>query len=422
MSSILNHIMKESKSQFNHTVILNATNVGRRASGIANYTLSLLKEFSYIKTNIRFIVYLNKNSEERIREIHFPENFTIKWAPRLVSPDYNFKGHLLRLLYSNYLSLRYRKILIFNTSQMEAIFFRRNQVITIHDLIPLLFREHHKRQYYYFKYFIQFALRAANYVITPSTHSKELVQRFYGLPANRIRIIPHGIQNIDKDKSANSPEEKDVYILFIGRICPMKNVVSIIQAFNDIKHRIPHNLVIVGEGKDKLETEIKAGRLTKSEINNGRIIIKGYVSDDEIPGYYERASLFVFPSLYEGFGLPPLEAMSCGCPVVVSHTASLPEECGEAAYYVDPHSVKSIAQGMYEALTNPYLRQNLINKGFERAAIFNWKSSALEHLMIVQETLYGHREPLPFMTTKNLPVPEMTSLSSEPSGSFGTGN
>ena len=97
--------------------------------------------------------------------------------------------------------------------------------------------------------------------------------------------------------------------------------------------------------------------------------------------------MFIYPSLYEGFGLPPLEAMACGCPVVVSNVASLPEVCGDAAYYVDPYSVESIAEGIIKVLTDDSLKQSLIRKGLERAKLFSWEKSAQEHIQIFEEAL-----------------------------------
>src|SRR3989304_4477468 len=151
-------------------IIINATNIGQKLDGIGVYTLSLLRELSRLKTDINFIIFLNKNSEQYIRDIKFPENFSIKWAAHYISPDYGFKGHLLRLLFSNLLSFKYKKFLIFNTSQIEAMFFRSSQVITIHDLIPILFNENYKKQHYYYKYILKHALHAAKAIITDSNH------------------------------------------------------------------------------------------------------------------------------------------------------------------------------------------------------------------------------------------------------------
>ena len=118
-----------------------------------------------------------------------------------------------------------------------------------------------------------------------------------------------------------------------------------------------------------------------------RVVFLDYVPEKDLPHLYSEAAAFVFPSLYEGFGLPPLEAMACGCPVIVSNAASLPEVCGDAAYYVDPYDVESIAEGIYKVLMNEILRQDLIAKGLERVKLFSWEKAAKEHLKVFEEVL-----------------------------------
>ena len=113
-----------------------------------------------------------------------------------------------------------------------------------------------------------------------------------------------------------------------------------------------------------------------------RVEFTGYVDDDQLKQLYRKAKLFLFPSLYEGFGLPPLEAMACGCPVIVSKAASLPEICGDAAYYVNPYDVEDIAKGIYTVLTDEGLQKELIRKGLQRVKLFSWEKSARELINI----------------------------------------
>jgi glycosyltransferase involved in cell wall biosynthesis len=110
-------------------------------------------------------------------------------------------------------------------------------------------------------------------------------------------------------------------------------------------------------------------------------------NNDELAELYRSASLFVFPSFYEGFGFPPLEAMACGCPVVVSNTSSLPEVCGDAAYYIDPHNVESIANGILRVTEDENLRKKLIQKGLERVKLFTWETSAQKHREVFERAL-----------------------------------
>jgi glycosyltransferase involved in cell wall biosynthesis len=117
----------------------------------------------------------------------------------------------------------------------------------------------------------------------------------------------------------------------------------------------------------------------------GAVNYLGFVNNEELAGLYRKASCFVYPSLYEGFGLPPLEAMACGCPVVVSNVTSLPEVCGDAGFYVNPLDVESIAAGIEKVLRDGELRQSMIEKGLERAKLFSWEKAAKEHLKVFEE-------------------------------------
>lgn len=395
------------RKNHHRTIVINATNIGRTLNGIGVYALSLLKVLSAMQTDLGFIVYLNKNCKPHLRGINFPDNFNLRWVSRRLSPDYHFKANILRLLYANYLSIKHRRLLIFTTSQSEVCFFRSNQVITIHDVIPLLFREFHKKQYYFFRYVLKYALRTATCVITPSRHSQGLIKEMYQLPAEKIQVIPNGIQSGYKIAPESCMLKKDDFILYSGRISPMKNIAGIFKAFAHIKDKIPHKLVIVGEEKNEVEKEIHAGRLSREDVENERVIFKGHISNVELQTLMKRASLLIFPSLYEGFGLPPLEAMACGCPVVASNAASLPEVCGSAAYYIDPYRIESISDGMYRVLTNRRLRKYLIHKGFTRAKLYSWEASASGHLSVIYHALnippLHYSQPIPQL----IPVTEM---------------
>lgn len=354
-------------------IILNATNIGKQPDGIGLYTLSLLRELSKLDTNIKFTILLNKSSKQHIEGIAFPKNFSLSWINSRISPDFGFNSHLLRLIYSNLISLRHRKPLIFNTSQLEAMFFRSAQVITVHDVIPLLFKDSHKKQYLFYKYLLKYALYKANHIITPSEHTKEELVAIYGLPKDKISVIHNGIHDVYSKKVEHKVDvKKEKFILYAGRIAPSKNIDGLLKAFQLIKDEIDHQLVIAGRG----------GSI---HSDNAKVIFKGYVSDVELRHLYKTASLFVFPSFYEGFGFPPLEAMACGCPVVVSNVASLPEVCGDAAYYVNPYDIGDIAKGIKTVLNDKQLQESLIKKGLQRVKIFSWQKSAKKIVQLLKE-------------------------------------
>ncbi|MBN2157994.1 MAG: glycosyltransferase family 4 protein [Spirochaetes bacterium] len=174
------------------------------------------------------------------------------------------------------------------------------------------------------------------------------------------------------------------YILSVCTLEPRKNLKSLIEAYRLMQGRNDYQLVLVGMAgwiASDFFLEIES-----SDVSD-RIVITGYVDNSELAPIYTGASLFVFPSLYEGFGLPVLEAMQCGCPVITSNTSSLPEVAGDAAIMVDPEDVEGLAEAMEKVLRNPSLRKNLSKKGLERARLFSWEKSAralLHHLASLQ--------------------------------------
>ncbi|GMR25063.1 MAG: hypothetical protein BMS9Abin39_0339 [Ignavibacteria bacterium] len=387
-----------------NTVIINATNIGYKFHGIGVYSLNILKELTQLSTDLNFIIYLNKSCKPHIEGINFPDNFIVKWVSSIISPDKNFKGHILRLIYSNFLSIKHWKYLLFNTSQLEINFFRKNQVVTIHDVIPLLFKEYHRKQYPYFKIILTYGLKYAKYVLTPSEHSKNLLQQIYNLPDERIKFIHNGANTIGLRNKVpcNNPEGK--FILYIGRINKMKNIKILLKAFSLVGDKIDHKLVIVGDNETTLQREMRFAGLSP-EIKK-RVIFKQDLDEDSKCVLMKNASLLVFASLYEGFGLPPLEAMACGCPVIVSDNSSLPEVCGEAAYYVNPLSYSDISEGIVTVLNNNTLRNELIDKGLERAKQFSWTNSATKHLNVLEHVLKHSSLPLEEKFNKILPILE----------------
>jgi glycosyltransferase involved in cell wall biosynthesis len=371
----------------NPPIVINATNLGKYVDGIGMYVLNLVRELAAIEATDGFIIYLNRSSREHLRDVPFPPRTTVRWVSPLLSPDHGFRGHALRLLFSQYLGLRHLASTIFVASQLEAIVLRRNQIIMIHDIIPLLFGRLHKKQYFYFRFILGHVLRRARWIVTPSQHTKELLQSKYGISGSRVQVIPNGVRAsalMGGAKRRTGHEGK--YILFTGRNVPMKNLPAMLRAFELIKDRVPHRVVITG--RERGRRILPPGRSGPTD----RVEFAGYVSPERMERLLSGASLLVYPSLYEGFGLPPLEGMAYGCPVVVSNVSSLPEVCGDAAHYVDPSDDQSIANGMYRVLTDRKLRIRLIARGFDRARQFPWKLAALRHVTLFDDARGAYRQ------------------------------
>jgi glycosyltransferase involved in cell wall biosynthesis len=192
----------------------------------------------------------------------------------------------------------------------------------------------------------------------------------------RVGVDPGGVKSKYGLKS---------YLFYLGNLMPHKNLRKLLRAFALLHRELPYTLVIAGwkDPRHYPALEAEAQSLGLAE----KVLFLNYVPADDLPALYAGAEAFVFPSLYEGFGLPPLEAMACGCPVLVSNIASLSEVCGDAAYYVDPYDANHIAEAIYRVATSRELKENLAFKGTERAKLFSWEKSAREHTKVFEKVL-----------------------------------
>jgi glycosyltransferase involved in cell wall biosynthesis len=253
-------------------------------------------------------------------------------------------------------------------------------ILTIHDLIAFLFpMQHNKKAVLLERMMVPRAIKRATKISTVSYNTKRDIQRKFNVPTKKTFIAPCGASKIFRpipdpierrkiQKKYNLPEK---FILGVGTLSPRKNFNRLIQAYEQIADKHPDtDLVIVGDKGWNFE------RTVKQSSAKERVHLVGYVGGNEIAVLYNMAEIFVFPSLYEGFGMPPLEAMACGCPVITSNLSSLPEVVGKAALLIDPYSVPDIAASMEKILTNPTLKRELIEKGFEQVKKFMWEESA----------------------------------------------
>lgn len=356
------------------SLIINATCIGEKPDGIAVYCREIIHGILNENQNRHYIVYINRKGINEMSFLTQRKNVTLYIIPGWFSPDYGFIGHLLRLLFSQYLALRFPRTIIFNSSPLEMAMRHKFQVVMIHDLIPLIFPDDHIKQVLFYKYFLGSALRSAGAVITPSKHTMKMIEKQFHPNPGKLFFIHNGIK-LSETKHINDTKKKENFILYLGRLSPTKNVTGLINAYRKIADQIPQKLIIAGGGDIENFKKRDPG-------GPGKVEFRGYISDEEVDRLLSTATLFVFPSFYEGFGFPPLEAMVRGCPVVVSNVASLPEICGEAALYVNPRSVDSIADAMFKVISDESLRKSLIQYGYERANQFTWQKSAKKHLKI----------------------------------------
>ncbi|HUF23525.1 MAG TPA: glycosyltransferase family 1 protein [Vicinamibacterales bacterium] len=257
-------------------------------------------------------------------------------------------------------------------------------VVTIHDCIHLMFPEYlpNRLAYAYARTFMTIAARRSARVLTVSEASKRDILRFFHVPSSKVEVIYNALD----PAFDNPPEAEDVirvrqryqlddsFLLYAGNIKPHKNVDRVIEAFARLKKRGFERLKLVIIG-DEISKSPQLRRAVHRHQLHKHVRFLGFVPDATLAILYRLADVFVFPSLYEGFGLPPLEAMASGTPVVTSNVSSLPEVVGDAALLVDPHDAEAIAAATERILTDEALRRTLVQKGLARAHGFSWERS-----------------------------------------------
>jgi len=266
-----------------------------------------------------------------------------------------------------------------------------NSVVTIHDCIHLIFPQYlpNRMAYAYARAQMWTAAHRSDCILTVSDASKRDILHLFNIPPEKIVVVYNAI---DAHFSVTPPPDAvsrvreryqldQRFVLYVGNIKPHKNLVRLIEAFSELRTGDLEDvkLLIIGDEISKLPALRHAVHRHKLHKH---VRFLGYVPDDQLAVLYRLAAVFVFPSLYEGFGLPPLEAMASGTPVVVSNVSSLPEVVGDAAVLVDPHDIDSIVDGLRCVLTNPTRADDMRRKGLERSREFSWERSVARTLEV----------------------------------------
>lgn len=303
----------------------------------------------------------------------------------------------------NYIPLRYNKI--FNDYSDIYHFFNyivppniKGKVITtIHDMTHELYPETmSKRNLKRIKNGIDYSIKRSDKIITVSESSKNDIIRLMNVPESKIEVVYNGVEYKRFHQKYSDEEEAKVrnkynlpedYILYMGTLEPRKNIESIIKSFELLKKQGKFsNVKLVIAGKKGWLFESIFNLVNKLNLES-EVIFTDYVDEDDKPIIYNMAKLFVFPSLYEGFGIPVLEAMASSVPVITSNVSSLPEVAGDAAVLVEPKDIEGIAQMMERVLTDEKLRNNLIERGKIQAQKFTWEASAEKMCKIYKEVM-----------------------------------
>lgn len=350
----------------------NEANVGKRV-GIGEYAFELLKEFEKLKRkNISFRVYLKNNPLEDLPKARKG------WEYRIIGPKKFWTQ--LRLPFELYFG-NDKPNVFFSPSHYGPRFAPMPNAISIMDLsfihYPGLFK---KSDLYQLANWTRYSAKRARKIFTISLASKDDIIKEYKLPENRVVVTYPGVKKtllMRKDKFNFD------YILFVGTLQPRKNIVRLIDAFSRLAPKHPNlKLLIVGKKGWLYDEILKAPAKFNVESD---VKFLDFVEDAKMQNLYKDALCFVLPSLYEGFGLPVLEAMKNGCPVLLSNISSLPEAGGDAALYFDPQDPQDIADKIERVLGDPKLREDMVKKGNEQVKKFSWEKTAKETLKVLEE-------------------------------------
>jgi glycosyltransferase involved in cell wall biosynthesis len=359
-----------------------------RDYGIGTYVRNLLRHLARLDQATEYVVLCHQRDCNLASELG--ENFQ---AVIDSSPGYSIREQVTVPL-----DLRRERIKLFHTPHyVLPPLTPCRSVVTIHDCIHLRFPQYlpNRLGYVYARSSMWLATHRSNRVLTVSEASKRDILEYFSIPESKIDVIYNGID----ERFWSPPDQEDIdrireryqldgrFVLYAGNIKPHKNLERLIDAFYMLRNSQGFDdvkLLIIGDEVSKYATLRRAVHRHKLHKH---VRFFGFVSNQTLAVLYRLAAVFVFPSLYEGFGLPPLEAMASGTPVITSNVSSLPEVVGDAAFLIDPYQAEAIASAMERVLNDAGLRDDLRARGLRRAREFSWDTTARRVRAIYDEVL-----------------------------------
>src|SRR5436853_4343914 len=366
-------------------------------TGVGHYTLELARALALIAPSDQFELVspapLDPNALEEINHANLSNLRAVHLRTSRI------RGHWWAAGLPLYVSKA--RFDLFHGTNFEVPFWNRRTVVTIHDLSALLHRDKHRdalaRRA---RLRLPIVAKLARRIVTPTESVKREVCEHLRVKANKVIAIASAArQSFRRVPSEQTLETRrrlgieDDFLLFVGTLEPRKNLLTLLKAFDQIVRQIslrPQLVIAGGEGwlMDETFSFIKHSGI------GDRLLFTGYLDDDELRALYSTCRIFVYPSLYEGFGLPPLEAMACGAPVIAGRVAALQEVLGSAARLVDPLNVEALAGSIVELIENDEERRRLASNGPQHAAKFSWAETAQRTLQVYRDVLCDDLTPL----------------------------
>ena len=360
-----------------------AHSIGTGLGGNETYASNLIEALAEIDTQNRYTLYVTRQ-EAIDRYAHRWPNVTVrKTLPH--TP-------LIRIPLTLAAELRRRPIDILHVQYTAPPLAPCDTVVMIHDLsfehIPETFK---RRSWMQMRLTVRRTARSATHILTDSEYSRQDILRTYRLPPERVTTTPLAASS--RFKPVNDPQILDKYgisgdyILAVGSIQPRKNIARLIRGYTRMLSQHSDNaprLVIVGKRAWLFEDTIRAAAVSAA---NDKILFTGYVPESDLAALYTGALCFAYPSYFEGFGIPLLEAMRCGTPTITSDRTCFPEVVGDASLIIDPFDEESIASGLWRMISDAALREQLRSRGFVQSSLFDWRDTARRTLEVYEEVV-----------------------------------
>jgi len=366
----------------NMNIVINALTITSRHKGGKTYIVNLVNALVGIDKKNKYYIIVNKNGKTLFKNLNSAINFKVIVMP--ISGKNKkarlFFDHIILPLWAYLKSI---DILLY-PNNIGPLINIIPYVVVVHDLGCLnIYKTISRPRQLYYKLFFTHSLKKSSCIITVSRFTKNSILKNVKSKLPKILVVYEGVNPIDFPPSNKSEFN---YILFVGTLYQHKNISSLISAFSWLKNKynIKHKLVIVGLDIDGKQVGILRRFAQKKGVVKD-ILFTGAVSDYRLKQYYLNADLFITPSLFEGFGLPILEAMGAGIPVIASNNTAMPEVVGDAGILVKPKDIKGMAEAMYKILSNSKFRIHLIKKGHKRVKRFSWEKTAQGVLKVLQE-------------------------------------
>ncbi|WP_281615410.1 glycosyltransferase family 1 protein [Flammeovirga sp. SubArs3] len=340
---------------------VNTRNLLSHKTGVQRYTEEIIKNFPKDQYDI---IFPSRNNAHGIR------------------------GHIWEQLYLPFLL---KNDILWSPSNSGPIQTKGPHIVTIHDVVPM---DHPEWLNYKFARWYQFMLpklaKSVDHIITISNFSKERIIQTLKVPDKKISVIPNGVDH--SLFNTNSIHQENVipfkrYIITLGSLEPRKNLLRLFKAWKDIKNSIDDDIHLVVVGKKGLSRVFSSENYDFENLQQERIYFTGHLTDSDLVSALRNAIAFTYLSEYEGFGLPPLEAMACGVPVITSNTTAFPEVVKDSAITISPYDINDISKSIKTIIENDKLRKKLSIKGISQAGHFNWKKTSAETIKILKSYL-----------------------------------